>query len=895
MTELTKTTNAPDKNWAIWLEENKLTDLIKFPENVVNQIWDPGDKDKEAAWDLYTELRTRISTQPLHYRSGDEETALNSLYQLFGFTREILKKHGPECRHFATFAVFLLNRHIRPFTAKWHKKQIDGRFSHDDDRRQFREELQRLQAKLLKFTTLLGLLAEGDEYQVGSESGFPEEYKLQDEKLAQEKLEKEIGEQPERAIPFKEILFDASVVNKDRILEKEQRAIKARRQKAGAGDKNDVENLVGLSCSGGGIRSASFCLGVVQRLALAGLLPYVDYLSTVSGGGYFGSFLSSYWNDSDPKVGPIKNQLPFSQGGKPEPDPIRHLRNNSKYLLKGGLLGQARMLGLLLYGIFINLLILMPLILIGVTIAKIIQVIGVDYVNWESGIYWLLGRLVLLLTFLVLVLPFVYRFNRHQKFKERYERTAIILLLGVVVLWVLGIGAPSAYQTLIRWSSWQSVLLAAAALPFVLAGMTFAVGARRGLGRFLMALIGVTGPVFLFVLFLTLNQIIGITPQQDNTEWNIVIAGTLQWTVLGLTVTLSIIYLFLVNINLISPHRYYRNRLAETYLIRRSNNDGIEYVDPQPLSELRKDGPAAPYHLINGALNIPFSKRVNLRGRNTDFFLFSQHYCGSPVVGYCKTEDLENRDSHVNLGTVMAISGAAASSYMGTQSIKGTSFWIALLNLRLGYWVPNPTRINNHKYWLGPGPEYLLRELSGRLHENTKYINISDGGHIENLGLYELLRRKCKYIIAIDGEADPTMSFNGLIKAIRFAQIDFGIRIVIDLEDLKKLPNSYSRTHFALGKTHYNKQQTGLLLYIKSSMTGNERDYIQDYRAQNPTFPHQTTSDQFFDEAQFEAYRALGYHIGEDLFRKELVQKSEGHTMESWFSMLKKNLFEEVL
>lgn len=109
MTDSITTNTAPDRKWANWLEDHALSDLIEFPDNIANQIWAPGDKDKEAAWDLYTELRTRIGTQSLHYRSGDEETALNSLYQLFGFTREILKEYGPECRHFAIFAVVLFS------------------------------------------------------------------------------------------------------------------------------------------------------------------------------------------------------------------------------------------------------------------------------------------------------------------------------------------------------------------------------------------------------------------------------------------------------------------------------------------------------------------------------------------------------------------------------------------------------------------------------------------------------------------------------------------------------------------------------------------------------------------------------------------------------------------
>ena len=354
--------------------------------------------------------------------------------------------------------------------------------------------------------------------------------------------------------------------------------------------------------------------------------------------------------------------------------------------------------------------------------------------------------------------------------------------------------------------------------------------------------------------------------------------------------TASIAWLRLVDVNQISPHRYYRNRLAETYLLRRGKETA---VDPQPLSELALDNPAAPYHLINAALNLPSSKEPGLRGRNSDFFLFSRHFCGSPLVGYCPTRALEQKDPHLDLGTAMAVSGAAASAYMGTGTIKGLVFWLALLNVRLGYWLPNPGRLAELPDGLGPRPFSLWRELFGGIDENGKFVNLSDGGHIENLGIYELLRRRCKFIIAIDGEADPDMTFPGLMTLIRYAQIDFGIRIRMDLADLTRNDAGYTKAHFVLGEIDYGDGQTGYLLYIKSSLTGNERDYILDYRRSHPAFPHETTADQFFNEAQFEAYRALGEHIGDDLFREELIGKGAQPTLEAWFGALVSNLLEE--
>ena len=134
------------------------------------------------------------------------------------------------------------------------------------------------------------------------------------------------------------------------------------------------------------------------------------------------------------------------------------------------------------------------------------------------------------------------------------------------------------------------------------------------------------------------------------------------------------------------------------------------------------------------------------------------------------------------------------------------------------------------------------------------------------------------------------MQFGSLMQLIRYARIDLDIRIRISLEDLRKNAGGYSKAHFTLGEIEYGPGQTGLLLYIKSSLTGNERDYVLDYRRGSPSFPHESTADQFFSEAQFEAYRALGEHMAGDLFQEELVDEEETPTLEDWFTGLVRNL-----
>jgi hypothetical protein len=168
---------------------------------------------------------------------------------------------------------------------------------------------------------------------------------------------------------------------------------------------------------------------------------------------------------------------------------------------------------------------------------------------------------------------------------------------------------------------------------------------------------------------------------------------------------------------------------------------------------------------------------------------------------------------------------------------------------------------------------------------------LTDGGHIENLGIYELLRRRCKLIIAVDAEADPDMAFGSLVNLQRYARIDFGLRLDVPWAAIrdatKEASDNVLKTggepadkaphgpHCALGTIYYPRKQghkedsdsTGVLLYVKSSLTGDENDYVIEYKRRNPSFPHETTLDQLFTEEQFEAYRNLGFHAVNNAFK----------------------------
>jgi hypothetical protein len=389
------------------------------------------------------------------------------------------------------------------------------------------------------------------------------------------------------------------------------------------------------------------------------------------------------------------------------------------------------------------------------------------------------------------------------------------------------------------------------------------------------------------------------------------------WVLLaGLTLLFGTVAIFLLNINLTGPHRLYRDQLARTFIHRQDGE-----TEPVALQTINSKG-FAPYHLINATANLPTSMNVKLRERRSDFFLFSRQWCGAPSIGYKETTNWHAGRDALDLATAMAVSGAAASSYMGLGSFPTLTAILTFLNVRLGYWIRQPdikaatpgflyrickmlgVKTPEKQAWISlsdgvtPGFFCLMREMLGiKMSEKQPWINLSDGGHIENMGIYELLRRRCKFIISVDGEADPQSTFHGHLTLVRHAQIDFGIHIEPDLTELRPdLTSKFSQSHGMMCRIHYPKagnydEGIGLILYLKLSVTGNELELIKRYRALHPDFPHQSTLDQFFDEEQFEVYRQLGVHVAEGLFSPALVGSGRAPTnVKDWFGALSRNL-----
>ncbi len=397
--------------------------------------------------------------------------------------------------------------------------------------------------------------------------------------------------------------------------------------------------------------------------------------------------------------------------------------------------------------------------------------------------------------------------------------------------------------------------------------------------------------------------------------------GSLFLLVLGAGLLLS----WRVDINDFSMHHFYKNRLVRCYLgalrpatgeFRRKPDPftGFDARDDTPLAEFGSPGHdqkinfateeyCGPYPILNGALNLAGGTPLAWQERKAASFAFTPLYCGYDKPQIDNENDNQEAESPkvsknaytptgtfayekgINVGTAMGISGAAANPNAGYHTSPAVAFLMTIFNVRLGWWLGNPARYGKAD---NPGPKfglnYLITELFGLAKADKAYVNVSDGGHFENLGMYELVRRRCRYIIACDGEQDGGLKFEGLANAIRKCRTDFDVKIDIDVEQIR-LKDGFSRAHCVVGKITYPEDvDPGYLLYLKSSLTGNEATDILQYHCIHPDFPHESTADQWFDESQFESYRKLGLHIVNSTFAPNSVFAVSDKVLEDWYS-----------
>jgi hypothetical protein len=336
-----------------------------------------------------------------------------------------------------------------------------------------------------------------------------------------------------------------------------------------------------------------------------------------------------------------------------------------------------------------------------------------------------------------------------------------------------------------------------------------------------------------------------------------------------------------VNVNRFSMHALYRNRLVRAFLgsargpLRCPDPfTGFDPEDNPRMAGLAPKSPVSPlFHVINAALNVVSSRNPAWQERKAESFAITRLHCGNPFVRYRATAAYGEGEGGITLGTAMAISGAAVSPNQGYNSSPLVGFLLMLFNVRLGWWLANPKR----RASLRGGPRLsiapALKELAGATTDDGPWIYLSDGGHFENLGLYEMVRRRCRFIVVSDAGCDPKCSFEDLGNAVRKIYIDFGVSINFKKLDIRARQNPPATTagvagvRFAIGNIVYpGSQRPGWLLYIKPTYHGTTEGVdVRSYAADHPAFPHESTTDQWFSESQLEAYRALGAHIIEDI------------------------------
>ncbi len=667
---------------------------------------------------------------------------------------------------------------------------------------------------------------------------------------------------------------------------------------------------MGIALSGGGIRSATFNLGVLQSLDARGILDHADYVASVSGGGYLGGACSAQ----------------KQRGGAfgPAPDTVRHMREFSRFLApRPSFLATDiwHMLLALVAGMGISLTATLCLVmaatvsmraaarggaLLAVVVAVLVQAVletrrpragqqGADSFGLFTALSPLLalplvhaakktleknefkGTLCLLAlaaggVAMRIVLAAAFGATTEPKRRgavRAVERTAFRLFLLALVwallewslmvtnqapggdwirttLLLMGGASPAAAGALVAFRKWFFAAESSKSAADRIADLP-AVVRRRLPG--LLAGLAILG-AFAFCA--------GLSRQfQDQAPWYAVAGGCIALA--------FVILLFDAPENRI--HELYRSRIARAYVgASRARPEDNRASMEDPRDEVSLEALAQrPLQLVCCAANNVRADGVATLSRGARSAVLSA--CGLQIGN-------EARPVDVRLSSAVAASAAAVNSLMGAISIEvgpSVGFVLAALGLRLGLWLPHPSH-DASQVPLLMRPRLFLDELLGNvtLDDQQAYVHLSDGGHFENLALYELVRRHCRYLVVCDASADADRFFDDLANAIRLVRTDFGVEIEIDVAPLRSDADGFAKQHAVIGTVHYDGKDgfdKGSLIYFKPTLTGDEPPDLLQYRSHNPSFPHESTAQQFYDEAQWEAYRRLGQHAADEVFR----------------------------
>lgn len=730
---------------------------------------------------------------------------------------------------------------------------------------------------------------------------------------------------------------------------------------------------MGVSLSGGGIRSASYCLGALQTFTKHNMLfgppgqTRAKYLSSVSGGSYIATAVTMVAEgrirpadnvDTDVKGAKAKAKAAKAKAraakdaeadksidvplGPPAPDdpdlrPFatgtpeeRYLRNHTLYLTHapGGLLGIAWRV---LLGVLFNATI------VAVALAAFSLPLGWFY-GWAwpslrarcqtsclghpafavpAALWWVvigLGSAAVLSGFVWLAWRFQDR-RVERVWNRRYAGvlsavlvtgTILTLLFGVAIPVLIHLARPAAAASALPGTAQTTRKTVAAVTSAGLLGLVLAwlaVAKRllatpstieKGLAKVALGFVerhkalavnvvaAIAGPGLVLagvvmLAFVGAGHRPGFSRAHELEEF-------FGW--IGCLLVLVLVW-WRADVTAWSLYPLYRRRLSSAFVLGRverqpspapsptavGNQDADErpYEIPYRLSQF--PGDHSPEVLICASANIS-NYGATPSGSHVTSFVFSPSWIGGPLVGSVSTSSYETgtgdtQGRFTTLPTAMAISGAAIAPSMGRMTRTPFRFFLALANLRLGVWVPNPRRLpkftNKRVRFLRPGPQYFVREMLGRNLLDAPFLYVTDGGHYENLGLVELLRRKCETIWCLDASGDQIDAFDTLGGALRIADAELGVTVTINpQQDMAPSPTSpttgprYVRSPFSRGTIKYPDQTEGTIIVVKAGVPRNAPWSVRSFLAAHPTFPCDPTLDQLYDAERFDAYRELG-------------------------------------
>jgi hypothetical protein len=707
-----------------------------------------------------------------------------------------------------------------------------------------------------------------------------------------------------------------------------------------------------LCLSGGGIRSACVAMGAMQEFAGrreditdpwpgAPVLDGFDYVISVSGGGFSaGARVLSVQGD-DTREGAI---APLRERFSPGSVEFESMRRRCSYIA-GSPVDLLRALGVVLKNLVASLLIVASSAvilgwLLGMFVARVPLAAVVPRTNGGSSdtahvdaldahpvaalaaIAIPVGAAVMCIV-LGLVCEWASASDKSTRGQARFTLLALGAAMLALLVFVLTVAGPG-----LMWLCQQRpekgplgavggiavvvVLQYGAALVSMMSKKGSMLNPSRWLkivpsGVVRLALVLLTLGVLLIAWLLVLGIVAGLVFDEAighlaQPPW----ADGLAWGLCG--VALLTLLLSSFDVTSLSLHPFYRQRLAHTFAVRRVCGKAEEYKRSEAtwLDEYGKTQAAGPKFVFAAAAAISDGDIRPAPGLNAVSFVMTADYVGGPALGWLKTSALRRAASariqrDLTVQGAMAISGAAFASAMGRQN-TGVQTLLALSGARLGTWLPNPIFVRDAKRNAADpsfpkalpsvrGAGYLYRELLGINKFDARLIQVTDGGHYENLGLIEALRRRCRLIYCIDGGGDTPPLLSGLADAIRLARFELGVEITLDtggrfgVENLApgsgepfgqsdafhSLNSRITRGAVVRGEIKYPRAaglgddgaSSGWLIVAKAVLWRELPDWVLTFAAEKAgaEFPHENTSDQWFTEGQFAAYTELGRRI----------------------------------